>query len=140
MGDGPRLRLARLRLLVGAGYPAHMPGHRGGAPPPVMSAVFSTLPISLRGNSSRKRTLRGRLCEESRLATWSISSFSVGWAPGKTTTQATIRSPRSSSRLARRRRLGHGGVLEQRSLDLAGAHAVPPVLIGSVERRPTIRT
>ena len=28
-------------------------------------------------------------------------------------------------RLARRRRLGHGGMLEQRRLDLTGAHAVP---------------
>ena len=41
-----------------------------------LSFCLTTLPIALRGSSSRKRTSRGRLCGASSPATWSIRSFS----------------------------------------------------------------
>ena len=42
------------------------------------SRCLTTLPIALRGSSSRKRISRGRLCGASSPATWSISSRAAG--------------------------------------------------------------
>ena len=67
------------------------------APSARASWVFCTLPIALRGSDSTKRTRARPLVRRERVATWSISSCSPTAVPGRSTTQATIRSPRSSS-------------------------------------------
>ena len=85
---------------------------------------MTTLPIALRGSSSRKWTSRGRLWGASWPATWSISSRSCGAGSPSATTQATIRSPRSVVGRAGHGRLEHARVLEQRDLDLARADLV----------------
>ena len=107
------------------------------------SCALTTLPIALRGSSSRKRTSRGRLWGASSEATWSISTFAVGLLalrhdPGH--------DPLAEVVVGRggHRRLAHRGMLEQRDLDLARADLVaagldqvgraaaddPPVAVG----------
>ena len=84
---------------------------------------LTTLPIALRGSSSRKRTSRGRLCGASSPATWSISVLLVrrvvlGHDPGDDLLAEV------GVLLAGDRGLLDAGVLEQRDLDLAGADLV----------------
>ncbi len=58
---------------------------------------FCPMPMAVPGRASTKRTTRGRLCGASVAATWSDSASAPTAAPGRRTTYAAMRSPRSSS-------------------------------------------
>src|SRR5581483_8756647 len=139
---GPRLRLHRRRRALGERVLRPAQARRRaarGLPSGTRQArlAFTTFPMAFRGSSSTNTTSRGRLCGASRRPAWATSSASPAAGPSRRTTHATTRSPRSASGRPRTAASATAGCSSSALSTSPAPILKPPLLIRSVERRPT---